>query len=63
MAEPAPTPEYITTAELCARLSICRRTVANHDLYRFTIRVGSQWRFDWAKVLQHYARRGTATQA
>jgi hypothetical protein len=62
VAEPAPIPEYITTAELCRRLSICRRTVANHNLYRYALRVGSQWRFDWGKVLQHYARRTTGAQ-
>lgn len=62
MAEPAPIPEYITTTELCARLAICRRTVANHDLYRFGIRVGSHWRFDWAKVLAHYERRTTGAK-
>ena len=58
-----PPPEYVTTAELCARLSICRRTVANHGLRAHALQVGSEWRFDWAQVLRHYqARTATGTQ-
>lgn len=51
--------EYVTTAQLCQRLHISRRTVANHGLHRFAIKVGSQWRFNWAAVLDHYAQGGT----
>lgn len=54
--------EYVTTAELCRRLSISRKTTTNHQLTRYALRVGAQWRYNWAAVLAHYARRQTATQ-
>src|SRR5262245_54440422 len=61
MASPSPithaSDEYVTMTDLCARLSICRRTVTNHDLYRYAIRVGSQWRFRWSDILRHYGAR------
>ena len=49
--------EFITTPELCRRLGICRRTVLNHGLTRYALRVGSQWRFPWADILHHYGAR------
>ena len=47
-------PEYIPMAELCRRLQICRRTVTNHGLTRYALKVGSQWRFCWADIVRHY---------
>lgn len=53
-ADPPPN-EYVTTAELCRRLSISRKTVSNHRLHRYAIRLGSsQWRFRWSDILRHY---------
>jgi hypothetical protein len=52
---PLPPPEFISSSELCRRLGICRRTIVNHGLRRFAVRVGAQWRYDWPRVLQHYA--------
>lgn len=49
-----PDPEYVTTAELCRRLSISRSTVGRHGLTRFAILVGNGWRFRLRNVIRHY---------
>lgn len=54
--------EFITTNELCRRLQVCRRTVLNHGLTRYAIRLGSQWRFDWRAIVAHYAGDGKQGQ-
>lgn len=53
--------EYIPMREVCRRLGIARSTVYRHDLFRYAIQVGSQWRFRWADVVKHYeTQRKTA---
>jgi len=47
-------PEYVTTRELCRRLSISRSTVRRHGLMRFGILVGNGWRFRLHDVIRYY---------
>ena len=49
--EPA---EYVTTADLCRRLSISRSTVRRHNLIRFAILVGNGWRYKLRDVIRYY---------
>ena len=53
-------PEYVTTRELCRRLSISRATVRRHGLSQFGIFVGNGWRYKLADVIRHYEQQRDA---
>lgn len=48
--------QFISTRELLRRLAISRSTIYRHNLFQYAVRVGSQWRFNWASVLRHYEK-------
>ena len=55
--EPA---DYVTTRELCRRLSISRATVRRHGLSQFGIFVGNGWRYRLADVIRYYEQQPDA---
>ena len=55
MTRESPEPgDYVTTRELCRRLSISRATVRRHGLSQFGILVGNGWRFRLRDVIRYY---------
>ncbi len=52
--------DYVTTRELCRRLSISRATIRRHGLSQFGILVGNGWRFRLRDVIRYYEEQRDA---